>query len=512
MRIAALDLGSNSFHMLVAEATEKGKLEVLAREKDMLRLGDDVGRSGRIGKAKADAAVESVRRLVAIARSLGADEVVAKATAALREAENGPEIVDRLEQEGGVGVQVISGHEEARLVFAAVRAAVALEPAPALCLDLGGGSLELMVGDQAGLQWSVSLRLGVGRLSAELVSHDPPSERDCQRLRERIDECLAPHMGRLSDLRPKKLVGSSGTLLALARMAALERPGFVAPPSWNQLCVSRDELEVVHRSLLASSSSERAKMTGLDPRRADIIPAGSVLLLHLMDRLGMVEITMSEWALREGIVLDAIRAHESSEWATDPAALRRSSVVALAERCSYQADHAERVRRFALDLFDGLLAVHGLGTRDRELLSHAATLHDIGEHVSIDGHERHGAYLIMNGGLRGFSPQEIVAMAALVRWHRRGSPEKASFAPADSLDERARDRIRRLVAILRVADALDRAHEGAVEGLDVHVRKGAVELVLSTSGGAELETWALRRKKGLFEEVFGVSLTSREAS
>ncbi len=511
MRIAALDLGSNSFHLLVAEATEKGKLEVLAREKDMLRLGDDVGRTGRISKPKADAAADSIRRLVAVARSLGVDEIVVKATAALREAENGSDLVDRLENEGKINIQVISGHEEARLVYTAVRSAVALEPSPVLCLDLGGGSLEMMVGDQAKLEWSASLRLGVGRLHAELVSHDPLSEGDHQRLRARMDQCLAPHMGRLSDLRPKKLVGSSGTLLALARMAALARPGFLPPPSWNQLCVSRGELEVLHRSLVGSTSAERARMAGLDARRADLIPVGSVLLLHLMDRLGLLEMTMSEWSLREGIILDTVSSEDRYDWASDPATLRRDSVGALAERCRYQADHAERVRSFSLDLFDGLMAIHGLGTRDRELLSHAAVLHDIGEHVSIDGHERHGAYLVVNGGLRGFSPQEVLTIAAMVRWHRRGSPAKGSFEPLDNPGDAERQRVLKLVAILRVADALDRSHEGAVQAVDVQVSKGRVELVLHSDGGAELETWALRRKKSLFEEMFQVSLAAREA-
>src|SRR5215475_478330 len=190
MRIGALDLGSNSFHLLVADVHPDGSFEAVTREKEMLRLGDDVARNGRISPAAADRAVASVRRLRQLADASGAHEVIAKATSAIRTAANGSELVDRIEAETGVEVEVISGTEEARLIFAAVRASVVLDPSPALCIDLGGGSVEIMIGDAAGLRWATSLPLGVGRLTAECVRDDPPSKSDRRRLDERIRPAL----------------------------------------------------------------------------------------------------------------------------------------------------------------------------------------------------------------------------------------------------------------------------------------------------------------------------------
>jgi len=191
MRIAALDLGSNSFHLLVADVHPDGTFEAVTREKEMLRLGDEVAREGRISPPTADRAVASIRRLRQLAESVGAHEVIAKATSAIRTAANGSELVDRIEAETGVEVEVISGLEEARLIFAAVRASLVLEPAPALCIDIGGGSVEVMIGDAAGLRWATSLPLGVGRLTAELVQHDPPTKADRTALEERVRDVLA---------------------------------------------------------------------------------------------------------------------------------------------------------------------------------------------------------------------------------------------------------------------------------------------------------------------------------
>src|SRR6476646_1221772 len=179
MRIAALDLGSNSFHLLVADVHLDGTFTAVARH-------------GRIPGPTADRAIAAVSRLRQLADALGAREVIAKATSAIRTAANGSELVDRIEAESGVEVEVINGIEEARLVFAAVRASVVLEPAPALCIDVGGGSVEIMIGDASGLRWATSLPLGVGRLTAELVRHDPPMKTDRTALEERVRAVLAP--------------------------------------------------------------------------------------------------------------------------------------------------------------------------------------------------------------------------------------------------------------------------------------------------------------------------------
>ncbi|MBV8981092.1 MAG: Ppx/GppA family phosphatase, partial [Acidimicrobiia bacterium] len=367
MRIAAIDMGTNSFHLLAVEAHPDGTFVPLIREKEMLRLGDAVSRDGRIGERLMDDAVAAMRRFGAMAEGIGCDEVIACATSAVREADNGSELVDRILAETGIRPRVISGRDEARLIFAAVRASVLLDPAPALCFDLGGGSLEVMVGDRAGLLWSTSLKLGVARLTAELIDSDPPSEHDQRRLRDRITAALAPVADVAADLGPKTAVGTSGTFCDLARMVAAASNG-ADHVSINQLCITRQDFLAVHEEIVSTPAQERLRMSGLDARRVDLIPAGSMVLAVAMELFGFDEFTVSEWALREGIVLDAIGHHDPADWTGDPRAMRRASVISLARRCGWDEAHGERVAQLAGDLFDRTLPLHRLSGEDRELL------------------------------------------------------------------------------------------------------------------------------------------------
>ncbi len=500
MRIAAFDLGSNSFHLLVVDAHPDGTFVPLIKEKDMLRLGDAVGREGRIPDALADRAVVTVERFRKLAIGASTEEIHARATSALREAENGGEVVDRMAAEAGVKVRVISGQEEARLIFEAVRAAVVIDPGPALCLDLGGGSLEIMVGDRSRLQLAASVRLGVARLSAELVTGDPFTSDDVRRLEKRVTSVLAPLADDVAHLRPAMAVGSSGTFCDLARMVAARRTGSV-PKSVNQFSFTRDELLPLHKELLAMRSSERAGVPGLETKRADIIPTGSIVLLTAMELFGFDTMTVSEWAMREGIVLDVIPRHEAADWSGDPRAIRASSVLQLARRCNWDEGHSRQTARLALDLFDQTAALHGLGLDDRELLEHASLLHDIGEHVSTESHHKHSAYLIQHGRLRGFTPEEVDVVAALARAHRGGGP-KPSHEPFGSLDREVRDRVTRLAALLRVADGLDRGRSSNVSGIEVVLNGSGARLVVRSEADIAIELWGARRKRELFERLF----------
>ncbi len=500
MRIAAFDLGSNSFHLLVVDAHPDGTFAPLIKEKDMLRLGDAVGREGRIPDALADRAVATVERFRRLAVGAGTEEIHARATSALREAENGGEVVDRMAAEAGVKVRVISGQEEARLIFKALRAAVVINPGPALCLDLGGGSLEIMVGDRTRLQLAASVRLGVARLSAELVTGDPFTSDDVRRLEKRVASVLAPLADDVAHLHPAMAVGSSGTFCDLARMLAARRTGSV-PRSINQFSFGRDELLPLHEELLGMRSSERAGLPGLEAKRADIIPTGSTVLLTAMELFGFDRLTVSEWALREGIVLDVIPRHEAADWSGDPGAIRSSSVLQLARRCNWDEGHSRQTARLALDLFDQTATLHALGPADRELLEHASLLHDIGEHVSTESHHKHSAYLIQHGRLRGFTPGEVDFVAALARAHRGGGP-KPSHEPFASLGRDERERVTSLAALLRVADGLDRGRAGNVSGIEMVLNGSRARLVVKAESDIAIELWGARRKRELFERLF----------
>ncbi|MGD0081932.1 MAG: Ppx/GppA phosphatase family protein [Acidimicrobiales bacterium] len=507
MRIAALDLGSNSFHLLVVATRPDGSFTPLVREKEMLRLGDVVARHGVLTDEVLAEAVEVVRRFRAIAEASDADEIVAYGTAALREAANGAAAVERLETETGVRVKVINGIREAQLIFEAVRASVLIDPGPALCADLGGGSLELSVGDRSGLMYATSVHLGVGRLTAELIRSDPPSSKDRNRLRGRVEEELAVVMPELVDEGPKMLIGSSGTLCAIVRAAVALRDGTI-PPVLNQLSASATEVTEFADLVYSLSSADRARLPGIEARRAELLPAGVTVAEVLMEETGFLELTASEWALREGMVLSAIGKHDHADLSGDPRAIRRASVLSLCQRSNWREAHGQTAARLACQLFDATAAVHRLGPHDRELLELAALLHDIGEHVSRDGHGRHTAYLIENGGLRGFSPDEVRVLACLGRYHTRGRPRE-SFPAWDALSSSDRSRCLAMLSLLRIADGLDVSHASLVHEVGAEVADTAVELVATCRGDAELEQWMFQRKKGLFEELFGRTLTLR---
>src|SRR5579875_734366 len=502
MRVAAADLGSNSFHLLVVEARPDGSFVPLVREKEMLRLGDVVAREGRLTDEAVESAIEVVRRFRTLAEAQGAEELVAYGTAALREAANGPEVADRIEAETGVRVQVVNGIREAQLVFEAIRASVVMEPSPALCADLGGGSLELAVGDRFGLRYATSLHLGVGRLTAELVRADPPTHKDRARLRRRVDEELSDVLPDLLARGPRQLIGSSGTFLAIARASAALRDGIV-PTSVNQLTVPINALEDLAELVFRLGVEDRAALPGIDARRAELLPAGVVVLEGLLAATGLESLTVSEWALREGMVLHVLNRHDRADFSDDPRAIRRASVLSLCRRSHYREHHAAEVARMALQLFDGTTPLHGLSGEDRELLELAALLHDIGEHVSRDGHSRHSAYLIEHGGLRGLSPDEVRILTCLARYHTRGRPRE-SFPAWDALAPEDRRRVLGLLALLRIADGLDVSHADIVGEITVELEGARAVISAPARGEGELEAWMFHRKSGLFEEAFGL--------
>jgi len=505
VRIAALDLGSNSFHLLVVEARPDGSFLPLAREKEMLRLGDVVARGGSLTEESIEAAIDTVRRFKTIADLQHSDEIVAMATAAMRQALNGPEAAERIEAATGVRIQVVSGIREAQLVFDAVRGSVLIDPSPALCADLGGGSLELSVGDRFGLVYATSLHLGVGRLTAEYVRTDPPSKKDRARLRDHISKSLDVVLEDILACGPKLLVGTSGTFCALARAAAAKRDGIV-PYSVNQLTVSARELSALNEQINSMPSYERARVAGIDARRAELMPAGSAVAEVLMEKTGMRDLTVSEWGLREGIIISTIAKHDRVEFSDDPRAIRLASVMSLCIRSRWPEAHSRQVAKLAIELFDSTVALHGLDAEDRELLELGALLHDIGEHVSRDGHARHTAYLIENGDLRGFSPDEIHMLSCLGRYHVRGRPRE-TFQAWEALERKDRDRVTKMLSMLRLADGLDASHDAVIGHLGVELNGPAVEIVVSARGDAELERWMLQRKKTLFQELFELPIS-----
>ena len=500
MRIAAIDIGSNSLHMVLADTDQAGAFRVIGREKEMVRLGARSLSRGRLSAAAMKRAVEVLRKYKRLAESAGADKVLAVATSAVREARNGEDFLEAIGREVDIWPRAISGEEEARLIYLAALHSIHLEGRRALVIDIGGGSVELVLGHGDALDLGVSEKIGVLRLSEAFVKTDPLSAGNETRLVKHLDEVLKPHVERIRAAGFDVAVGTSGTILALGALA-LERGGDV-PDTLHHATVPAAEIHTLRRWIAATDFKARLKVPGLDESRADIIVPGAVLLDTILERIGARELVLCEWALREGILLDYIHRNPRSVARAEAyPEVRRRSVVSLAERCGYDEKHARKVAQLALDLFDATVRRHRLGAAHRSLLEYSALLHGIGHHISYRDHHKHAYYLIKNGDLRGFSPLEVEVLANVARYHRRPPRKKhAAFAALPRADRRA---VEVLSAHLRLADSLDRSHRQVVKGLTVKSRGDSLVVQAHVAGDTSLELWGMPRQAELLSRVLG---------
>jgi exopolyphosphatase / guanosine-5'-triphosphate,3'-diphosphate pyrophosphatase len=502
MRIAAIDIGTNSVHMIVVRVRPDLSFEVIDREKVMVRLGAG-GLDGKALTTEAmSAALQALSKFKRLAESHRVDEILAAATSATREARNGGEFLARIERETGIRPRVITGTEEARLIHQAAVYGVNVGSARAVVIDVGGGSTEITLGNATAIQAARSFKIGVIRLTERFVHSDPLSGRDERKLTKHILSEIGRHCDQITAIGFDRVIGTSGTILSLGAVAATAARG-TTPAELRNLRISAKQVRRLRKEIVALNPAQRLTVPGLDPRRADLVVAGAVLLDTILRRLGANELTLCDLALREGLVLDYIRRNRRQIAQVDKIPdVRRRSALELAERCNYYAEHAQQVIRLALALFDQSRGVHGLTDQEREWLEYAALLHDVGGLISYARHHRHSYYLIKNGDLRGFHPDEIEVIALVARYHRRGTP-KRSHDEYSHLSSSLRKSVRTLSSILRVAESLDRSHAQAITGLELRDRGQDALLLVHTASDAELEVWATNRHLQPFEKLLG---------
>ena len=514
MRYAVLDLGSNSFHLLVADV-EGSAVAPVRREREMLHLGRALARHGRIPLDLEVRAVATVDRLADLARRSGAQELVAVGTEALR----GPEraaLVARLSEVVGTPVEILDGAEEARLAYLGARASVDVEQEPTLVIDLGGGSLELAIGTGERILWACSLPLGASRLTAMLDPIDssdpddmdePVSARQLDELRVHIARQLDPAVATVSEHAPATVLAVGGTVRALARLLAVRADRWL-PSTVNQAPLTLDELADAVADLTEVGTAERARMPGVKSRRADHLHVAAMVLEATLRRVGGASARVSDWGLREGVLLHRFGKIRVPQGAT----LREQQVSWLQRAFTPDDAHPDHVAASAVRLFDASAELHGHGTHARELLSHAAHLHAIGSALALRRQQEHGAYLIEHAELRGFDPEELAVLHTLVRFHpSRGISQRSpAFA---SLPAQTRDMTSDLLALLQVADALDASHDQHTTITALRRSRGAFEIELATAANP-LTVRAVRERSALFSERFDlpVVLSARIAA
>ncbi len=499
MRLAAIDIGTNSVHMIVVRVRPDFSFEVIDREKEMVRLGAGGLDGRRLTREAMSAALQALSKFERLARSHQVDEILAAATSATREAENGGDLLAAIENQTGIRPRIITGSEEARLIHLAAVYGVDT-PKPAVVIDIGGGSVEVTLGAGDQVRFARSFKLGVLRLSERFVTSDPLSKRDERKMVEHIGGLVDRYLAHIVAAGYDRVIGTSGTILSLGSVAAAHESG-AAPEEVRNLRVSAKAIRRVRKLVCALPIDRRLQIPALDPRRADLVVAGAVLLDTLLRTLGAKDITLCDLALREGLVLDFIqRNRKHIRQVEEIPDVRQRSAVELGERCGWEEPHARQVSRLALSLFDGLRSLHGLGDREREWLDYASLLHDIGTHISFERHHRHSYYLIKNGDLRGFEPTEIEVIALSARYHRRAEPSRDHEGYAD-LPRSLRRSVRVLGALLRLAESLDRSRHSMIRSLTVRTSADALTVLIEARGDAELELWAAHRQLAPLERL-----------
>ncbi len=512
--IAALDIGTNSVRMALVRLDEATcTWTLLSQHKETVRLGQDEFAHNRLSPEAIARGVLVLSKFAEIARGYNASEIIAIATAALREAENQAEFIEQARREAKIDVRVVSGVEEARLIYLGVASGVELGAKRALFIDIGGGSTELIVGTQNEHLLLESMKLGAIRLANRFltgVTGAVPASL-YETMRQYVRAVSAHALRHVRDTGFDMVVASSGTAMNLAAAAA--RHAGYDPATLGNYTLKTADLASIAEMLRKMTLEERRRVPGINPERADIIVAGAAVLQTLAEELKTDGLLISDRSLREGVLVDSLQRRAAAKrtpvsGSTD-AGVRRRSIESLARAGESEKEHAQHVTRLTLRLFDefGSLGLHPYGSYERELLEYAALLHDVGVFVAHNGHHRHSYYLIRHSPLAGFTNEEIDVIANLAYFHRKSLP-KRRHTHFQALPRPTQRLVRKLSVLLRLAEGMDRSHLGLVRDVEAAVAhpRERLELTLVSDADPRLEVWYVNSESPVVEEVYGMPL------
>ncbi|MEI6292807.1 MAG: Ppx/GppA phosphatase family protein [Methanomicrobiales archaeon] len=504
--VAFIDIGTNSVRLFVVKLNPDCSYIVLTSQKETVRLGEGEFETGLITGDAMDRAVMVAGKFVELAHSFSVEEFIAVATSATREAQNRYEFLSRLRKESHLDVQVISGREEARLIFMGVTAAMHLKNEQVMVIDIGGGSTEVAIGGNDGCHYLSSMRLGSIRLTNIFFPggvSEPVTESRYEETRNYIRKEIKAVI-RQSGHHPVDLVvGSSGTIINLCDMAAK----LFHPNDLKRTRLSYSDLKKTVPVICSSSLAERRKIPGINPERADIIIAGMAIIDSLMEELDIRELEVTQRGLQDGLLSDYLAKMEGFPL-LGHLSVREKSVLLTGRAFGINEYHARTVSTIALGLFDSGLAVglHSLGQNERELLEYASFLHDIGSLISFNNHHSHSYYIIRNCELLGFDPDEVLIMANIARYHRKKLPKKKELEMPE-LDERGETLVRILSTFLRLSESLDRRHAALIERVYfTGIENNMAHLKIVAREDCQFESWGVDNEAKNFERTFGLKL------
>ncbi|HEV2924864.1 MAG TPA: Ppx/GppA phosphatase family protein [Solirubrobacteraceae bacterium] len=505
-RLAVIDLGSNSFRLVVFMAGD-GWWKRTDEIYEPVRIGQGLAATGRLGEQPIERALATLDVFSHFCRAsgLGADEVDAVATSAIRDAENAESFLGPARARFGLPIRVLSRESEARYGYLAAVNSTTLRDG--YVFDLGGGSMQLVRVKDRLEQESGSWRLGTVRMSERFLPANGPAKRkQLEELREHVAAELAgaPWLRSGAATAPGgRIVGIGGTVRNLA--AAAQRATGLPSNGVQGTVIEREVLDELVARLASLPASERASVPGVKPARADLILAGAVVVQAVLKAGGFAGMETTEAGLREGVFFERLLAGRRPISDDRPPLfenLRERSVLNLAAQYPSDGRHTRHVAALALGMFDELakLGLHDGDPRERELLWAASMLHDIGMSIDYDDHHKHSRYLILNGALPGYSPIETAIIAQAARYHRKGMPVPgplaALFGDGDA------ERLDRCAVLLRLAEDLERSRDQLVRRTTMALRNGEVELHLIADGEPAVPRWAAGRETELFARAF----------
>ena len=511
--VGFMDIGTNSIRLLLARINPNHTFTTRTQQKETVRLGEGEFSKYRLQPAAIQRAVQVCARFARMARSRGAKEIVAVATAATREARNRRQFVNRLKKEAALDVHVVSGKEEARLIWLGVSSGTNLADREAVFIDVGGGSTEVIVGNQQRYRYLDTLRLGAIRLHSMFFKPSetgPVSRGRYKEIQQYVRNAAVHTVQHVRRYKPDLGIGSSGTIMNLAEMASRRSDG--RPPARKDL-LTLDQLERTVEHLCSLDLANRREVPGLNPERADIIIPGAAIVQTLMEELGLRRIQVSDRSMRDGLPLDHLARGEHARLLRKMT-FRERSVLQLGQACDFDEAHARNVARLALGLFDTArqAGLHDMGQWERDLLEYASLLHDVGAFLSFSDHEVHSAYFVRHADLLGFDETEIAILANTVMFHRRNAPRKKHPALA-GMSPSAQQIVRVLSVFLRLAESLDRSHMGVVRCAHLLV-KGRSKAVLEVNSkeDCQLEIWGVQNHVKVFKRIFERDLSIEQVA
>lgn len=500
--LAAIDIGSNAIRLLVGRVNGERSIEILENLREPVRLGQDVFTTGTIAEETIEKATEAFARFKEIIGRHDARWKKAVATSATREALNRELFLDRIEQAGGVSVEVISGEEEARLIHLAVASKLNLKNKRAMLVDIGGGSVEITLVADGQILSSESYRMGTVRLLQLLEEKRRGEKQFSQLVREYVDAAKKRIRKELGNDRIEMCIGTGGNVEALGE---LRRTLFSKDRS---NIITLEELETLLRKLQSLTYEERVRQFQLRPDRADVIVPAAIVLQRLLGLAGVEELQIPSVGLKDGVLLDMV--HELyGEKRASPREQVFTAALQLGRKYVFDEQHGLAVARHAVQLFDETRTLHNLPIEYRTLLEVAALLHDIGTFISLTDHHKHTLYLLLATPIIGLSKEQNALVANIARYHRKSMP-KLSHEHYAALSSKDRVIVSKLAAILRLADAMDNEHESRVKSFEVEFKKPKFIIRLWGDGDLLLEKWSLMKKSAMFEQVFNVRFSVDE--